>query len=448
MGEEQKPQGKKGETDKRGLLIGILVGLVVLLAIALAVTATPLKEVFFPTQEAPVISLTLTNGPELLEDDSGRYRFEIEAEATGRPAPLVAFNRNDLLDEFAANRTVIILNAGESFTVIATAVNKAGSASASLELITAEEDKEEEDTDSSSGQSNPESPGGGSTPKPQENTPPTISNITLSSDLIKTGMEYTLSVQASDVDGDAMTYEWSATGGTFQNKNANPATWHAPDLAGSCTITVTVSDGRGGQAVATENVTVTFMLIPMNQSVTLSPVIAETGYIVKETSVFMLPTTALGGRIFAGDSPGNKGCRAYMSFDINSLAGANVQSVELRLSEPGSIANPASLNVLWVGVVEYGSRPLELSDYNLSGVGIQNFNNYDITLYSQIGGPNPLLAQELQKKIDKKSGRSPKFGQCTLPLMTNNNSQFDGVDFKKGMMTLKVVYSKGGPPQA
>ena len=61
--------------------------------------------------------------------------------------------------------------------------------------------------------------------------------------------------QATDPDGDAVTYRWTAPQGTFNPADAANTTWTAPNQAGPVVLTVTAADGRGG--TATSNVTVT-----------------------------------------------------------------------------------------------------------------------------------------------------------------------------------------------
>jgi len=53
---------------------------------------------------------------------------------------------------------------------------------------------------------------------------------------------------ASDRDGDPLSYNWSASGGSISGTGA-AVNWTAPDSAGSYNVTVTVTDNRGGQAV-------------------------------------------------------------------------------------------------------------------------------------------------------------------------------------------------------
>ncbi len=79
------------------------------------------------------------------------------------------------------------------------------------------------------------------------NNPPQISSLISSADSVYLGEFATLSCSASDLDGDALTYNWTATAGTFTG-SGNSVDWNAPDTTGNCTVTCTVTDGQGGQA--------------------------------------------------------------------------------------------------------------------------------------------------------------------------------------------------------
>ena len=58
----------------------------------------------------------------------------------------------------------------------------------------------------------------------------------------------TLTVDASDADGDALQYQWRVNGGTILNANAKTTTWTLPDGPGLHFAYVLVSDGKGGYA--------------------------------------------------------------------------------------------------------------------------------------------------------------------------------------------------------
>jgi len=87
------------------------------------------------------------------------------------------------------------------------------------------------------------------------NQPPLIS-LTAEPQRVKKAMTSTIQCTASDPDGDKLSYTWSASRGKISGKGS-AATWTAPDAFGTYTITVTVTDGRGGQATETIEIVVT-----------------------------------------------------------------------------------------------------------------------------------------------------------------------------------------------
>ncbi len=55
-----------------------------------------------------------------------------------------------------------------------------------------------------------------------------------------------LSVEASDADGDTLSYQWRVTAGTIDNRNSKEVVWTLPDGDGLHFAYVMVSDGKGG----------------------------------------------------------------------------------------------------------------------------------------------------------------------------------------------------------
>ncbi len=93
------------------------------------------------------------------------------------------------------------------------------------------------------------------------NQPPVIESLAAEWGRLKKASNTPITCVASDPDGDELTYEWSAV-----NADGSPAgnitgegsviTWIAPNDYGNYTITVTITDGRGGEASQSVNVTV------------------------------------------------------------------------------------------------------------------------------------------------------------------------------------------------
>ncbi len=66
---------------------------------------------------------------------------------------------------------------------------------------------------------------------------------------------------ASDRDGDELSYNWSASGGGINGEGAT-VTWTAPNSEGSYNVTVTVTDGRGGEVMNQVTITVSYQEQP------------------------------------------------------------------------------------------------------------------------------------------------------------------------------------------
>jgi hypothetical protein len=81
-------------------------------------------------------------------------------------------------------------------------------------------------------------------PPPPPNQPPVIDSLTAEKE-IPTLTETPVVCQASDADGDTLTYQWSADGGTITGEGST-IVWTAPATSDNYTVKVTVSDGQGG----------------------------------------------------------------------------------------------------------------------------------------------------------------------------------------------------------
>jgi outer membrane protein OmpA-like peptidoglycan-associated protein len=84
-------------------------------------------------------------------------------------------------------------------------------------------------------------------PAPPANRAPTV-QARCEPCTVEVGKTSTLTAEATDPDGDTLTYRWSAPAGTLQSAGDRQTLWTAPQQEGPVQATVTVNDGRGGTA--------------------------------------------------------------------------------------------------------------------------------------------------------------------------------------------------------
>jgi len=76
------------------------------------------------------------------------------------------------------------------------------------------------------------------------NTSPQINSLSIPSS-IQVKETVTLSVSASDADGDELTYSWYTSEGTLTPSTGAIVQWTAPDTSGNVTVSVVVTDKHG-----------------------------------------------------------------------------------------------------------------------------------------------------------------------------------------------------------
>ena len=86
------------------------------------------------------------------------------------------------------------------------------------------------------------------------NQPPTIISLAADLERVLPSGSCQIVCHATDADGDELSYNWSASGGEINGEGAT-VNWTAPDSLGSHNVTVTVTDGRGGED--TDQMTIT-----------------------------------------------------------------------------------------------------------------------------------------------------------------------------------------------
>ncbi len=89
------------------------------------------------------------------------------------------------------------------------------------------------------------------------NQPPTISSLTANPNSVAPAGTSTISVSASDSEGDLLAYAWSAICGTLSiTSGPGPVTWTAPGSPTTCTVTVSVTDNKPGHSPVTQSVNI------------------------------------------------------------------------------------------------------------------------------------------------------------------------------------------------
>ena len=94
-------------------------------------------------------------------------------------------------------------------------------------------------------------------PSPFVGGPPVIDAIVASTTTPDPNAPVALSVVAHDAYADIVTYEWSTTGGSFDNPSSRTPIWTAPAVGEVVTLRVSVCDALGGTATTTFPVQVT-----------------------------------------------------------------------------------------------------------------------------------------------------------------------------------------------
>lgn len=172
-----------------------------------------------PTE--PTIKLIIYEGP-TYEAASDVCYYRIKAEITGNPSPEVKFSKDDSGGTLGSGKCQVNINdPADTYTLTATAKNKAGEKTDTLELSWGcDEPNEEPEID--------------------------MMDATRSEEKFYINSDCELVSNATDPDGDSIEYSWEVTGGTLAEPDSKDTVWSMPSSAGTYTIKLTVTDGKGG----------------------------------------------------------------------------------------------------------------------------------------------------------------------------------------------------------
>ncbi|MEI6226904.1 MAG: hypothetical protein WCS72_19355, partial [Deltaproteobacteria bacterium] len=86
---------------------------------------------------------------------------------------------------------------------------------------------------------------------------PVIDALTMSRTLLAPGRTAQLSVSAHDAGGGSapLTYWWRASCGSYDDASKSSPTWTAPEVEGTCQLSISVANGRGATVTASLSIT-------------------------------------------------------------------------------------------------------------------------------------------------------------------------------------------------
>jgi hypothetical protein len=102
------------------------------------------------------------------------------------------------------------------------------------------------------------------------NSPPTINSLAANASWTIPSGSLQVTCDASDPDGDELSFEWSASGGDISGTGA-AVNWTAPEEAGAYNLTVVVKDGYGGEATRRVTLYVNVSPPPIIENLIVTP---------------------------------------------------------------------------------------------------------------------------------------------------------------------------------
>jgi len=352
--------------------------------------------------KAPTIKLEIYEGPTYSAGDDICY-YRIKATVTGKPAPTVKFSKDDSNGAWGKNKVQVNIHRGETYILKATAKNSEGEDSDSMTLTWG------------------------------CNSNPVISDITLSSATFVINKTYDITASASDPDGDSLTYKWTVSSGAINNGTANPMKWTTPGTVGDCTITVLVTDGKGGEATESKTVSVS---APVEQNADIAVDTGISGYIIVKFAAY--PGTYY---TYVGDYSNDRQIKAYLSFNISaisSLANVTIKEASVTMPVHSIEQHPETMPNVHVRVFDYGPT-LEIADQGSGGDFVKIFPATNPMASFDFSSPE--LAAKLQSAVNAASQRF----QLKLSLEgINTNGIGDYYRFILGNIVLHVKYETPG----
>jgi hypothetical protein len=407
----RKARREKGMQKSVGflnILLVVAVGFAVLIvAIFLAVP-----------RMRPQIMLVQEAGP-IFSEETGLYEFWIEAAVTGYPTPTVRFGRSDSHGEQYPVKTLIVLGAGQEYTLTALARNRFGGSVAQLTLSV----PKQRDTESQDDPPDITNPDAGKV---------LLSEIELQEELIFAGDVVECRVKATGQDATEYPIVWQITGqdGAMTEMAGNPIAWEAPLLWGTYTLRATAVDTVGREA-------------SKEKIVTVHPVLELSVLPEWSGTIFENRSMVNGDYIFAGDDALNRMARGFISFytDVFIPFDFTVHEVELTLSDPIVRGRPSVFHRtglgLWIAQAHWGPRPITIEDWDISAAAITSFTHYDERIVSKRWTNSEMLAKQVEEDLKKGIGEV-QFRLQFAREGSNGDNRMDGVEYDLSKVSLKI----------
>jgi hypothetical protein len=127
--------------------------------------------------------------------------------------------------------------------------------------------------------------------------PPTIDSVVADADWTTPSGILQVTCNATDPDGDELSYEWSASGGSIDGTGA-VVDWTAPEEVGTYHVTVVVKDGDGGEDIRSMYLSAATGSLPIIEDLIVTAdhkylKETDTGYKVGKTKEFQIECIAL-----------------------------------------------------------------------------------------------------------------------------------------------------------
>jgi len=103
----------------------------------------------------------------------------------------------------------------------------------------------------------------------KENHPPEITSLVADAEWVTLSSSCRIECQAEDLDGDELSYEWSAAGGDISGTGP-VVIWTAPETVGLYDLAVTVNDGYDGESTRSLTISVAINPPPVIESLIVS----------------------------------------------------------------------------------------------------------------------------------------------------------------------------------